>query len=150
MAPWKSTVLRGALLLLLSALALQLAFLLRIALMTVLDPQSTTFQRSEVWRLIRDKHQVAWAQEWVDAERIAATLKRAVIASEDAGFVEHGGIDWTRTSGPRRAPSASSSAGRTSRSAHAWWAAPRSPSSWRKTCCSPASEPCCARARRWC
>jgi len=30
----------------------------------------------------------------VDASRIASNLKRAVIASEDAGFVDHGGVDW--------------------------------------------------------
>ena len=38
-------------LVLLAGVALQLYFLLRIALMTVLDPASTTFQRSEIWRL---------------------------------------------------------------------------------------------------
>ena len=35
--------------------ALQLCFLLRIALMAVVDPQSTTFQRSEAWRLLLDR-----------------------------------------------------------------------------------------------
>jgi monofunctional biosynthetic peptidoglycan transglycosylase len=76
------------------ALALQLFFLARIALMVVVDPQSTTFQRSEILRLAVDKHQVAWAQQWVDNDRIAAHLKRAVIASEDAGFADHSGVEW--------------------------------------------------------
>jgi len=75
-------------------LALQLFFLARIALMVVVDPQSTTFQRSEIVRLAVDKHQVAWAQDWVDNDRISAHLKRAVIASEDAGFTEHSGVEW--------------------------------------------------------
>jgi monofunctional biosynthetic peptidoglycan transglycosylase len=75
-------------------LALQLFFLARIALMLVVDPQSTTFQRSEILRLAVDKHQVAWAQQWVDQDRIAAHLKRAVIASEDAGFADHSGVEW--------------------------------------------------------
>ncbi len=75
-------------------LSLQLFFLARIALMAVVDPQSTTFQRSEIVRLAVDKHQVAWAQRWVDNDRIAAHLKRAVIASEDAGFVGHSGVEW--------------------------------------------------------
>ena len=34
--------------------ALQLTFAARIALMRVLDPQSTTFQRSEIWRLLTE------------------------------------------------------------------------------------------------
>jgi len=73
---------------------LQLVFLGRIALMNVVDPQSTPFQRSEAWRLLIEKRQIAWSQTWVPAERISSNLKRAVIASEDAGFAEHAGIDW--------------------------------------------------------
>ena len=81
-------------LLLLCALSLQLYFVARIALMGVLAPQSTTFQRSEAWRLLVDKQQIAWSQIWVDGDRISVNLKRAVIASEDAGFVEHDGVEW--------------------------------------------------------
>jgi len=81
-------------LLLLSLLALQLCFLLRIASMAVVDPQSTSFQRSEAWRLLRERGRIDWSQQWVADERIAATLKRAVIASEDAAFTEHGGVEW--------------------------------------------------------
>ena len=75
-------------------LALQLYFVLRIALMTVVAPQSTTFQRSEIWRLVVEKHQLPWAQESVARDRISDNLRRAVIASEDAGFVEHHGVEW--------------------------------------------------------
>lgn len=74
--------------------ALQLSFVLRVAAMNVVDPQSTSFQRSEIWRLATTKGQVLWSQEWRPYERIAAPLKRAVIASEDAGFTDHGGVDW--------------------------------------------------------
>ncbi len=81
-------------LLLLSALALQLYFLARVALMTVVDPQSTSLQRSEAWRLLAEKHQLPWSQQWVGYERISPNLKRAVIASEDAGFAEHSGVEW--------------------------------------------------------
>ncbi|HSC00613.1 MAG TPA: monofunctional biosynthetic peptidoglycan transglycosylase, partial [Burkholderiaceae bacterium] len=59
------------------------------------DPLSTTFQRSEWWRLAREQGpRLRWSQQWVDADRIAESLKRAVIASEDAGFVEHSGVEW--------------------------------------------------------
>ena len=81
-------------LLLLSAVALQLFFVGRVALMSVVDPQSTTFQRSEAWRLLIDRHQLLWSQQWVAYARISPNLKRAVIASEDAGFTEHSGVEW--------------------------------------------------------
>jgi monofunctional glycosyltransferase len=88
------SLLRLAALLLLSAVALQLYFLLRIALMAVVDPQSTSFQRSEAWRLLVEKHRIEWSQRWVDYPRISEHLKRAVIASEDAGFTDHSGVEW--------------------------------------------------------
>ena len=75
-------------------LALQLFFLLRIALMRVVAPESTTFQRSEIWRIVLDKHALPWSQASVPADRISDNLRRAVIASEDAGFVEHHGVEW--------------------------------------------------------
>ncbi len=77
-----------------ATLALQLYFLLRIALMVVVAPESTTFQRSEIWRIVVDKHELPWAQESVPAARISDNLRRAVIASEDAGFVDHHGVEW--------------------------------------------------------
>ena len=49
-AIWLSLV-RLLVLLVLSALALQIFFVARVALMRVVDPQSTTFQRSEIWRI---------------------------------------------------------------------------------------------------
>ncbi len=93
-APWLRPLGRLAALLLISLFALQLYFIARIALMAVIDPQSTTFQRSEVWRLLTERGRIEWSQQWVDDARIAATLKRAVIASEDAAFTEHAGVDW--------------------------------------------------------
>ena len=93
-ASWLRPLGRLAALLLISLLALQLYFVARIALMTVIDPQSTTFQRSEAWRLLTERGRIEWSQQWVDDERIATTLKRAVIASEDAAFTEHAGVDW--------------------------------------------------------
>jgi len=77
-----------------AVLALQLFFLLRIALMTVVAPESTTFQRSEIWRIVLDRHQLPWSQESVPGSRISDNLRRAVIASEDAGFVDHHGVEW--------------------------------------------------------
>lgn len=90
----KRHVLRLAGLLLLAFVALQGFFALRIAAMVVVDPQSSAFQRSEAWRLLTERGRIVWSQQWVPESAIAANLKRAVIASEDAGFVEHSGIEW--------------------------------------------------------
>ena len=75
-------------------LALQLMFAVRIAMMRFIDPQSTSFQRSEIWRLLTEQHRVDWSQQWVAGAQISPNLKRAVIASEDAGFTEHSGVEW--------------------------------------------------------
>jgi monofunctional glycosyltransferase len=85
---------RLAALVLVCALSLQLYFAARIALMRVLDPTSTAFQRSEAWRIASEQPRLLWSQQWVPYERISVHLKRAVIASEDAGFTDHGGVEW--------------------------------------------------------
>lgn len=91
---WMRFALRWLLWLLLAALALQVFFLLRIATMALIDPVSTTFQRSEAWRLAQQDGGLRWAQQWVPYEAISPHLKRAVIASEDAEFATHFGVDW--------------------------------------------------------
>ncbi|HEX5388333.1 MAG TPA: monofunctional biosynthetic peptidoglycan transglycosylase [Burkholderiaceae bacterium] len=81
--------------LLAALLALQLFFVLRIAAMAVFDPPSTAFMRSEAWRLAVDQRGLPrWRQQWVPYEDISPHLKRAVMASEDADFVNHQGVDW--------------------------------------------------------
>lgn len=89
---------RWLLWLLLAGVALQLAFLGRIAFMAWADPHSTAFQRSEAFRVARESlqgdNQWHWRQQWVPMGQISPHLQRAVIASEDAGFTEHGGVDW--------------------------------------------------------
>ena len=91
---WAAQLWRLLALLLLSAVALQLVFVLRIGLMTLVDPQSTAFQRSEAWRLLTEQGRILWSQDWVADDRLSNHLKRAVIASEDAGFADHSGVEW--------------------------------------------------------
>ncbi|MGC4061254.1 MAG: transglycosylase domain-containing protein [Aquabacterium sp.] len=88
------TVWRILVLLILSALSLQLYFAARIAVMKVVDPQSTSFQRSEMTRLLREQGRILWSQEWRPYDAISDNLKRAVIASEDGNFVDHNGVEW--------------------------------------------------------
>jgi monofunctional biosynthetic peptidoglycan transglycosylase len=87
-------VLRWVGLALLAGLALQVFFVLRIAVMAAVDPESTSFQRSEAWRIATEKDKLRWRQAWMPYARISDHLKRAVIASEDGGFVNHEGVDW--------------------------------------------------------
>jgi len=89
---------RWLLWMLFAAVALQIFFLGRIALMAVVDPQSTAFMRSEAWRVTTQSlgSDKPWrfSAQWVDYDQISPHLKRAVMAAEDAGFTDHGGVDW--------------------------------------------------------
>ena len=87
-------LLRWIALVLLALLALQLFFVARIAAMAVLDPESTSFQRSEAWAQISQNGNLRWRQQWLPYAQIADHLKRAVIASEDDNFVNHDGVEW--------------------------------------------------------
>jgi monofunctional biosynthetic peptidoglycan transglycosylase len=88
------SALRFLVLFLLAVVALQVWFALRILLMNVVDPQSTSFQRSEMLRLAEEKRAIPWSQQWAANDAISNNLRRAVIASEDSNFVEHGGVEW--------------------------------------------------------
>ncbi len=78
----------------LALLALQLFFILRIAMMAYVAPESTAFQRSEAWRLATQKGNLRWRQQWLAYGQISDHLKRAVVASEDDDFSQHDGVDW--------------------------------------------------------
>ncbi len=124
---------RWMLLVLVAALSVQLYFAGRIALMALLDPQSTAFQRSEIYRLVAEKGSLKWRQQWVPYSELSDNLKRAVIVSEDATFIEHEGVDlealekaWEKnTQAEQRAEKAASRLG--SKAAPAGKAAARPP-----------------------
>jgi monofunctional glycosyltransferase len=80
-------------LMLLAGLSLQLYFVGRIALMAVVDPESTAFERSAVYSVLTKTGSLKWRQQWMPYDSISDNLKRAVIASEDASFTEHEGVD---------------------------------------------------------
>ena len=103
LAAWARGAGRGLALLALGVVALQLALAARIALMAWVDPQSTSFQRTAAWQFLRAGEWPGWQQDWVPYARIADSLKRAVVASEDSGFVDHRGIDWDAIEAAREA-----------------------------------------------
>ena len=84
-----------ALLLALAALALvQFWFLIHIWYWVDHDPGTTAFMHARLARL-HDKNPHAVLQyQWVAYDRIAVSLKRAIVAAEDAKFLDHDGFDW--------------------------------------------------------
>lgn len=93
MSTFFRTVGRFFLLALLALFCLQLYFALRIAFMHVLIPSSTAFERAQLISLAK-QGQWTWNQEPVAGSAINNSLRRAVIASEDANFATHGGVEW--------------------------------------------------------
>jgi monofunctional biosynthetic peptidoglycan transglycosylase len=86
-------LLRLLLLVFLTGLSLQLYFVGRIALMALVDPESTAFERSAIYSVATSTGSLKWRQQWLPYSTISDNLKRAVIASEDASFTEHEGVD---------------------------------------------------------
>ena len=86
-------LLRLAVLMLLAGIGLQLYFVARIALMAVINPESTAFERSAVYNVAANTGSLKWRQQWMPYENISDNLKQAVIASEDASFNVHEGVD---------------------------------------------------------
>jgi monofunctional biosynthetic peptidoglycan transglycosylase len=91
---WTRPLTRWLALVLLAGLALQLFFVLRIAVLAWWDPASTSFQRSEAVRILRQKNSLPWRQQWQPYDRISIHLKRAVVVSEDDIFAQHDGVQW--------------------------------------------------------
>ena len=79
---------------LVAAFTLQLFFVFKVCMMAVTPPQSSSFQRSETWRIIEKYRSLKWQHAWIDYSEISSHLKRAVIASEDGDFIYHNGIEW--------------------------------------------------------
>ena len=84
---------RLLLLVFLAGLSLQLYFAGRIALMALVDPESTAFERSAIYSVATLTGSLKWRQQWLPYRDMSDNLKRAVIASEDASFTEHDGVD---------------------------------------------------------
>lgn len=58
------------------------------------NPGTTRFMEIRLGELREKKPDAQLKKEWVPYERISIHLKRAIIAAEDAKFVDHEGFDW--------------------------------------------------------
>jgi len=75
-------------------LAVQLSYLARVWWWRDHDPHSTAFIERSMEQLRARNPQAKRQQTWVPYARISNNLKRAVVAAEDAKFVDHEGFDW--------------------------------------------------------
>jgi monofunctional biosynthetic peptidoglycan transglycosylase len=75
-------------------LAVQLYFFLMVCWYATFNPRMTNMMSDQL-SVLREKNPDAQLKhQWVPYGRISANLKRAVIASEDANFADHDGVDW--------------------------------------------------------
>jgi monofunctional glycosyltransferase len=74
----------------LAVIGVQLWFLAQLIYWNSFNPASTAFME----RYAANHPRVRLRHAWVPYERISAHLKRAVVAAEDAKFLDHEGFDW--------------------------------------------------------
>ncbi len=86
----------GALLLVgaVSVLLLQLWFFVHILWLRGNNPGETAFMATRLQELRAVDPKARIRHRWVDYRLISEALKRAIVAAEDAKFVEHEGFDW--------------------------------------------------------
>ncbi|MYM23377.1 monofunctional biosynthetic peptidoglycan transglycosylase [Duganella sp. FT135W] len=75
-------------------LVVQLYFFLQIWWWVDHNPSMTSFMREQQSALQEKNPKANIQQQWVPYNRISNNLKRAIIASEDANFSDHDGVDW--------------------------------------------------------
>jgi monofunctional biosynthetic peptidoglycan transglycosylase len=78
----------------LAVILLHLYFAAMIAWWSTHAPQETAFMAERMQQLRNRNPHAKLRYRFVPYERIATPLKRAMIAAEDAKFVEHEGFDW--------------------------------------------------------
>jgi monofunctional biosynthetic peptidoglycan transglycosylase len=91
---WFRVVSAGVMLLLCVVILYQLWLFCMVVWYAHRNPASSSVMRQEIARLREQDPKARLRFEWVDYDRISNTLKRAVIASEDANFIDHDGIEW--------------------------------------------------------
>jgi monofunctional biosynthetic peptidoglycan transglycosylase len=84
----------GTLLVLIALVLIQFWYLVHIWYWVDHNPESTAFMESRLAVLQKHEPKATLKHQWVPYRRISAHLKRAIIAAEDAKFLEHEGFDW--------------------------------------------------------
>lgn len=103
------------------------------------NPATSAFMEDRL-EVMQDKNPKAGLQnKWVPYNKISNNLKRALIAAEDAKFVDHEGFDWE---GIAKAYEKNLKKGKIVAGARP------SASNWRRTCSSPPNAPHGAKPRK--
>ncbi|MFP5392184.1 MAG: monofunctional biosynthetic peptidoglycan transglycosylase [Gammaproteobacteria bacterium] len=79
---------------LLLVFVVQLYFFLMVCWYSQFNPGMTSMMSLQLDALREQNPNARLEQQWVPYKQISNNLKRAVIASEDANFSEHDGVDW--------------------------------------------------------
>jgi monofunctional glycosyltransferase len=79
---------------LLIVLLVQLYFFLMVCWYARFNPRMTNMMSDQLAVLRQTNPKAELVQQWVPYNAISDNLKRAVIASEDANFADHDGVDW--------------------------------------------------------
>ncbi len=58
------------------------------------NPSASAFMEERLAKLQEEDPEAELRHKWVDYDHISPNLKRALVASEDAKFLEHDGFDW--------------------------------------------------------
>lgn len=77
-----------------SVLLYQFGLFVMVLWLNVKNPSSSAFMDAAQSRLHATDSDAQIAFEWVPYDQISVNLKRAVIASEDANFATHKGVEW--------------------------------------------------------
>jgi len=93
-APGRRLVTTALLVALCAAFLYQIGLLGMVVWFNFRDPSNTPVMQDTLNALRAEDPRARLAHEWVPYERISPNLKRAVIASEDSGFVDHDGVEW--------------------------------------------------------
>jgi monofunctional biosynthetic peptidoglycan transglycosylase len=72
----------------------QLWILLHIILWTVINPGESAFMETRLEHLQEKDEKATLRHQWVNYNQISINIKQAVIAAEDAKFIDHEGFDW--------------------------------------------------------
>lgn len=72
---------------------LQLWYLAQITFWAKFNPSSTSFMNSRLEEMRKDNPSATLKHQWVPYEQISMNLKRAVVAAEDSGFMDHKGVE---------------------------------------------------------
>jgi monofunctional biosynthetic peptidoglycan transglycosylase len=72
----------------------QLWILLHILIWTVVNPSESAFMETRLEHLQEKDERATLHHQWVKYNQISIHIKQAVIAAEDAKFIDHEGFDW--------------------------------------------------------